>query len=216
MARALVFVALSVWLASADTVSAESLSERWLDLWTRCRVAIEEVRPLDTESLMPFELPPNRRYQAQRGWWRDGDRFIVHEFEWRRGQGVRRGCDVVLAPEAQPLSEAEEAVLLRTFLVERAKLIGEQTHQVRNPDPMFPVVPLGVGPTVKNVNRCQVVSAIFIDPTSDFFTSGTGEQVFGDCVGLSFLNREEKPIGNPIRWQGEFLEGLRDWGRTAH
>lgn len=202
MARALVFAVLSVWLASADTVSAESLSERWLDLWTRCRVAIEEVRLLDTEGLNLVELAPNRHYKSQRGWWRDGDRFLVKEVEWRRRPGIRRGCDVVLAPEAQPLSEAEEAILFRTFLIERSRLIAESTHQIRNPDPIFPIVPLGVGPKVKNANRCQVASAIFIDPTSDFFTSGTGEQVFGDCVGLSFLNSEEDPVVEPIRRQG--------------
>ena len=210
MARALVFVALSVWLASADMVSAASLSERWLDLWTRCRVAIEEVRPLDTEGLSLVELPPNKRYEAQRGWWRDGDRFLVHESEWRRSPGVRRSCDVVLATDAKPLSAAEEAMLSRAFLVERSRLISELTHEVRNPDPIFPIVPLGVGPRHKNANRCSVISHIMFDPTSDFFGSGTGEQKFGDCIGLSFLNREEEPVGNPIRWQGEFFEGLRE------
>ncbi len=200
MVRGLALIMLVFLLASPNSVSAQSLSERWLELWTRCRVAIETVRPLDTEGLMPFELQPNSRYHAQRGWWRDGDRFLVQEVEWRRGHGVRRGCDVNLAPDAAALSDAEEAIVLRTFLVERSRLIGDQTHQIRDPDPIFPIA-LGVGPLHKNVNRCQVISGITIDPASDFFTSGTGEQVFGDCVGQSFLKAKGKRPGEPIEWR---------------
>ena len=211
MARALVFVALSVWLASVDAVSAASLSERWLDLWTRCRVAIEEVRPLDTEGLSPLEHPADSRgHDAQRNWWRKGDRFMVQEGEHNERPGVRRGCDIMLAPDALPLSEMEEAALLRTFVIERSRLIAESRHEVRNPDPIFPIVPLGVGPLHKNANRCSVISHIMFDPTSDFFISGTGEQNRSGCVGLSFLDGEEEPVSNPIRWQGEFLEGLQE------
>jgi hypothetical protein len=185
----------AVLLALADNALAEQhLIEQWRDLWTRCRIAIEDAKPLNVDGLSPVTTLPEtyektvRRYDNWRIMRRRQDRFAILEAEYRKHNGVRRICDVTIAPDAKPLNHDEEAVLARAFLIERAKLIANRTHETRNPDPIFPIIPLGVGPTKKNQNGCSVISFFMFDLSTNFFNSGTGEQVFNQgCAGSSFL-----------------------------
>ena len=185
----------AVLLALADNALAEQhLTEQWSDLWTRCRTAIEDVKPVNVDGLLRLTTLPQdyektaRRYDKWRVMHRGQDRFAILEAEYRKHNGVRRICDVTLAPDAKRLNPDEEAILARAFLVERAKLIAHRMHEIRNPDSIFPIIPLGVGPKRNNQNGCPVISFIMFDLSSDFFNSGTAEQVLDrGCAGPSFL-----------------------------
>ena len=188
-------IAMSLSPTASGTVETDDVSASWLDLWTRCRTAIETVQALNVDGLSPVEIPANdgeypfaRDDFSHSAWMRDGDRFLIVEGEWRRHDGtVRRGCDVRLTPDAALLSEVEEALLVRAFLIERWSLIAIDIHEIRNPDPIFPIS-LGVGPIEENLNGCRVISTLIADSRIDFFTSGTGEQARLGCAGASFLD----------------------------
>ncbi len=117
---------------------------------------------------------------------------MILEGEWRASEGtVRRGCDIRRLPGAPALSEIEEAMLIRTFLIARYALIANRTHEVRDPDYVFSI-PLGVGPIDENANGCRVISSLMIHTPSGHFFSGTGEQARSGCAGSSFLYPEEE------------------------
>lgn len=182
--------------APPSAVADNGVYEDWIDLWTRCRVAIETGQPLNAEGLFLIEPPASSQYDSRndshRAWRREGNRFVLVEREWHlnwhQGDGVRRGCEVILAPDTARLGELDEAILIRGFLVERATLMVNRTHEVRDPDPIFPIVGLGVGPISENANGCRVISFIYFGTADDFFWSGSGEQNRPGCAGLSLFN----------------------------
>jgi hypothetical protein len=212
------WVVLAVFLAplTANEVLAqtdEALEHEWRDLFARCRVAIESGLPPDTSGLVDlgFEdrfveaytvniegrdvpiLPGFRR--AARTWQHpdrrlvliDGERFVGSA----DGAKVRRLCDVRLAEGAAKLTSSEEGAILRIFLVIRSNLIADGTHEVRDPDPIPPIIPLGVGPIKDNPNYCPVMSAVFFQDDHQFFASISGEQDFSPCGGASLLTANQ-------------------------
>ena len=79
------------------------------------------------------------------------------------------------------LSTDDQAYLLRAFLIRRAELVAKRTHISSDPDPVHPTVALGFSPVVTNPNGCKVITALFVDPSSSFFSLSTGEQAIHPC-----------------------------------
>lgn len=176
------------------SVVAQDLVEAWFDLWSRCRIAIETRQELEVHDLLPASFlidpsvhPYDHSGYAYRAWARDDGQFLVVEGEWTEGEQVRRVCDVVPIDGMSSLTDIEEAMIIRSFLIERWRLVVSGSHEVRNPDPVFEIG-LGVGPVVENPNGCSVISVLMIDLPSGFFESGSGEQNRSGCGGPSLLD----------------------------
>jgi hypothetical protein len=190
--------------ASAD----ERLVQDWRDLWTRCRVAIENVQPLDTTGLTdlgfsiqhqpalhpegwPEPIMPAYDYPEHK-WRLAGSRFFVREREWPPIDGkVRRGCDIHIAEDAAQITSAEETLLADAFRAERDRLLATGEYEMQDPTPPIASTALGLRPLKPNANECRVISPLFVDTRPDmkpFFTSGTGEQaIHGICGGKPML-----------------------------
>ncbi|WP_143534710.1 hypothetical protein [Notoacmeibacter marinus] len=193
---------------SQPTCASEDLSQDWFDLWSRCRIAIETGTAVDANGLdnlglrtrikAPFKVGeyivlPGYEYEEQ-SWGRPGSEFVIREREYPRGNGkVARICEVSFLKDEHGLTDANLSVIVNTFTEERGRLIEMGGYEIRNPDPIFPVA-VGVGPTSKNQNNCQVISYLQSTPdlnnkdASRFFVSGTGEQtIHNGCAGPSLL-----------------------------
>lgn len=192
---ALVLAVVCLAFSQGTDAAADDVSREWLDLWTRCRVSIETAQPLDAAGLEAVDTTPpvHDRVADADAWLTQGNRggrFVVLNQQRKVDGGVVKKCVVDVAAKAAPLSDAEEASLVRSFLTERAKLIAAQSHVASDPSPIYPVVPPGLSPDKLNPNGCSVISTIMFDLGSDFFYSGTSEQVRGKCAGPTRLHQQ--------------------------
>lgn len=203
---------LAACLLSQPIHASDDLAQDWLDLWSRCRIAIETGTAFNAESLddlglktqvrpplMAGDLTLMRGYEyEERSWGRSGSEFVVRETERPAGDGkVTRGCDVQFPSDTHVLSDATFSAIVSTFTKERERLIELGEHEIRDPDQIGPMA-VGVGPVSKNRNNCRVISFLMVGSPSKgenaprYFLSASGEQTIEDgCGGPSLLKPED-------------------------
>lgn len=185
--------------------AANNIADRWLDLWTRCRVAIEAATPLRSSNLIDLGMTkenypplvvaeitifPEVQYHQQK-WGDPNSQFIVSEREVLVSEGrVFRGCYVELPPDAPGPTTVERKSIIDRFMSERERLMAKGNYLVRDPDRVADIA-LGVGPDAVNANGCNVISGIMMSLGSRTeheidFISFSGEQS-SECGGQSIL-----------------------------
>lgn len=217
------------------TAKAESpIAEDWLSLWTKCRVAIETGKPLETTGLVDggFSMKyifgktltePKNKFKPefdkvyrikttpdsmflQQKWHKPESRFSIVIQE--RPFSAHHACNLVLTDETKPITPDEEKILVAAFLAERERLIKAGKHEVRDPNEIFPTN-FGVGPKKLNPNGCWVVSGLFIDTREGdkrFFQSPNSEQGMGDIYSVCHKNFSRRLNGSLAR----YMENLGD------
>jgi hypothetical protein len=185
----LFLVALAVWPSEAR--ASDKSVETWQQLWTRCRIAVEQSERVNVEGLNDLGTairrvapiiaeglaePVMAGYELhEHRWQQPNSSFVLVEED---NQGSRRFCAVRLAPDAPAVTSVEEARFSSAFLQARQSLVAAGTHEERNPDPIFSTN-LGVGAIARDDNGCRVISTLQIETrpgTEPFFTSFSGEQ----------------------------------------
>ncbi len=185
-------VALLLGLLAAPTWATEDpFVEAWLELWTRCRVAVETAQRFDSLGLETVSerfgdyataaaltvdvgghavvINPARREADLLFQYRD---FYVGIWDRGSDRSPSIHCNI---GTGGALGERQEAAISRAFLIERARLIVEGTHEVRNPDQLRQVVGLGVGAVRRNPNGCRTIATMSYEP-GEWFASLIGEQ----------------------------------------
>lgn len=199
-----VLVSISL-LGAMITAAAGAVADDWLELWTRCRLSIEDAVPINSSGLIDLGLTTESRpsqiidgtmvspelHFQQKRWSDPKSGFIVVEQELlEKADRVRRSCDVELSPDGNGLRIDERRSIVELFVSERDRLIAEGNHVVRDPSKIADVA-LGVGPVVVNANGCVVISAIMMSLSESAkgkidFISVNGEQA-SVCGGPSLL-----------------------------
>lgn len=181
---------IAICLAS-EARAGELDVEAWRQLWTRCRIAIEQGERLNTQGLTDLgpsimrvapitveglDAPLMPGYEVhEQSWQRPNSSFVLVEGEYH---DKRRRCDVRLAPDVPPVTSVEEAGFVSAFKEERQLLRAAGTHEERNPDPIYSTN-LGFGPLARSDNGCRVISGLQIETRpgrQPFFVSFSGEQ----------------------------------------
>lgn len=153
--------------------------ERWLDLWTRCRVAVEQNKPVDSSGLLSQGI----------GWDAGRSAAIWHDplsiFELRDSREVGYGhlCRVLIKQGHWPADVGELITIIGTFEDERRALIEAGQHEWRPLDRVADYA-AAVGPKARNSNNCPVISTVLVSLSRERnFISMTGEQVADPCSG---------------------------------
>lgn len=186
----LCLMTIAICLAS-EAWAGELEVETWRQLWTRCRIAIEQGERLNTQGLTDLgpsiarvaplaveglDAPLMPGYAMhEHSWQLPGSSFVLVEGEY---DDKRRKCDVRFVPDVPPVTSVEEADFVSAFKEERHLLIAAGTHGERDPDPIFSTN-LGVGPIARNDNGCRVIAGLQIETRpgkQPFFASSSGEQ----------------------------------------
>ena len=186
----IVMIALAV-CPSSEAWANDKNVDTWRHLWTRCRIAIERGESLDVRGLSDLgasvrrvapltaeglSQPLMRGYEVhERSWQLPGSSYIVVEEGYPQ---QRRSCAVRLAPNVPATTPDEEANFVVAFLQERRLLVTEETHEERDPAPIFSTN-LGVGPLARSENGCSIISGLQIETRpgrEPFFSSFSGEQ----------------------------------------
>ncbi|MFD1331175.1 hypothetical protein ACFQ4O_04115 [Methylopila musalis] len=164
-----------------DRVSAE-----WRDLAERCIASVERETQVSTAGLEPYT--PTAGLRADRGfrparenaWIKDGGRFAIFENDVVRAPTAQRKCDVVLA--VGTLTEAEQAALIRTFLLLRHDLMSTGRYNIPYVDQLHPLVLHTARTTARNARNCQT-GVLFAFDTEQF------------ALWLSVAERQDDPCG---------------------
>ena len=189
--QAALFIVSTLSHADAETLSKDGLVDEWLQLWSACRLAIEYAYPLNASGRTASSVSADPYYDRTRTWSDSISRFIVVEGEWDQRDGtVRRVCNVMISPAADPLTPLELASIVAAYDAEAARLIAVATHVERNPDPLFAIV-RGVGQISQNPRDCVTISYLTAEVAGGFFSSGTGERADDACGGAAFLNEHD-------------------------
>jgi hypothetical protein len=160
---------------SSEARASELDVETWRQLWTRCRIAIEQGEKLNTQGLIDLgpsimrvapitveglDAPLMPGYEVREQSWKPPDSsFVLVEGEY---DDKRRRCDVRLGLNVPPVTSVEEADFVSAFKEERQLLVADGTHEERNPDPLFSTN-LGVGPLARSDNGCSIMSGLQIE-----------------------------------------------------
>ncbi len=124
--RTLVALAIIAVAPAVEAASWDKLDERWLDLWTRCRVAIEEDQPFNHNGMEPLGTRRGDYGRVGHVWRDDTSIFEVWEGQWERGG---RNCDVLIVEGLWPDDPNQLITLIGTFEDERRSLIAAGTHR---------------------------------------------------------------------------------------
>ncbi|WP_319520181.1 hypothetical protein [uncultured Martelella sp.] len=176
---------------SSETRAGGKNVETWRELWTRCRLAVEQSESLNVQGLHDLgqstrRIPPlivkGYAYPLIPGyeiflhkWQQPGSSFVVVVEEY---PGSRLSCAVQLASAASAITPNEEALFASAFLQERQTLVAAGTHEEKELDPIFSTN-LGMGPIGRNENGCSVVSGLQIETGAgldSFFSSFSAER----------------------------------------
>lgn len=160
---------------SSEARASELDVETWRQLWTRCRIAIEQGEKLNTQGLIDLgpsimrvapitveglDAPLMPGYEVrEQSWQPPNSSFVLVEGEY---DDKRRRCDVRLGLNVPPVTSVEEADFVSAFKEERQLLVADGTHEERNPDPIFSTN-LGVGPLARSDNGCSIMSGLQIE-----------------------------------------------------
>ncbi|QYO75900.1 hypothetical protein [Devosia salina] len=176
---------------SSEARASELDVETWRQLWTRCRIAIEQGEKLNTQGLIDLgpsimrvapitvegldaPLMPGYEVLEQR-WQPPGSSFVLVEGEY---PDERRSCEVRLAPNVPSVTSVEEAAFVSAFIQERRLLVASGTHEERNPDPIYSTN-LGVGSLARSGSGCRIISGLHVETRpgrEPFFNSFAAEQ----------------------------------------
>ena len=176
--RTLVILAIIAFAPVVEAASWDKLDERWLDLWTRCRVAIEEDQQFNHNGLEPLGTRRGEYGRVGQVWRDDTSIFEVWEGQWERGG---RNCDVLIVEGLWPDDPNQLITLIGTFEDERRSLIAAGTHRWY---PIDRVADFGgaLSSLKESINGCPVNSTLFVFVRRErYFGGGTGEQVAVPC-----------------------------------
>lgn len=177
----------AVWFGNGP-VHAQSLVDDFDILFERCRVAIETNSAFENEGFQRRDIADRdvRDWgisSAQEAWMLPESRFYVVLTNWTSRDGpTRHLCGIKLADENLALSAAEQALLLRYFLMRHAELISAGTHEsVLHVTPILPSILTGFLLSDRNPNKCTVITTLTFEPDGTFFAAGSGEQATKPC-----------------------------------
>ncbi len=120
---------------------------------------------------------------TQTGWaFVNSELYIVYTVWTSRDGPTRNLCDIYLQDPNRVLTEDEQGLLLRRFLLRQTKLIGQGTHEIdRRLSPISPGINLGFLLSTQNPRGCTVTNNIALWPDGTYFTAGSGEQAVKSC-----------------------------------
>lgn len=125
-----ILTAIVLIASTAPTAKVEQTDEisAWLNLFDRCRVAIERYTELDDEGLALFKESERANFDA-RYWTSPGHQVMVEMREKFRSGGVNRMCLVkrYSGPDRASAGEPDE---LRTAFVEHLAIIAEAEEEL--------------------------------------------------------------------------------------
>lgn len=149
--------------------AAEVFAERWLDLHTRCRKAMETSDPVDTSGLSPVTALRRDGLSRDLGaeeaaWHGPDDRIVLIDLAPSDSNGQTRGCRVEMADDMLGVHPDASGRVLIGLLEERAALTAEGTHYIFDPDPITPGFGLGYDAAAPNPDGCLTSTAALFDP----------------------------------------------------
>lgn len=151
--------------------------ERWLELWTRCRVAVEQSEPIDARGLISKGIGWDTGRSAEI--WHDPQ--SIFELRDSREAGYGHFCSVRIKEGHWPADLGELITIIGTFEDERRALVEAGLHEWRPLDRVADYAG-ALGPRTRNSNNCPVISTVLVWLTREHnFISMTGEQVADPC-----------------------------------
>lgn len=183
---AALMAAILFWATSGH---AQSLVQDFEDFFDRCRASVETNSDFDHQGMTERSIQKRHikdwsKSTIQKAWTRPGSDLYVVLTAWTSYEGpTRHLCDINLADEARILSEVEQAMLLRAFMMDRAQRLGALTHEIaKGLSPIPPIVNAGYLLAGRNPNGCKVINDIAFAPDGSFFSAGSGEQAIHPCT----------------------------------
>lgn len=186
--KRLIWFVLTALLFSSGSSLASPIHDDFSKLFERCRVAIEQSLPLDETELYPTRV--NQKHSrswgtdsTQTGWALENSELYIVYTVWTSRDGPTRNlCDIYLQDPNRVLTEGEQGLLLRLFLLRQTKLIGQGTHEIdRRLSPIPPVMNLGFLLSAQNPRGCTATNNIALSPDGTYFSAGSGEQAIKAC-----------------------------------
>ena len=183
-----------VWAAPED---------EWRDLHRRCAEAVRTGDALDIEGLeerpptliadivpeppfgvrLEYDVLRTSQRLAPRGIWAQPDgRFEMQILDYPTRAGSRSICEVSVARDAAPLTDAEAAPILDAFRDLRRQAVLEEAATEED-DGRDRLRTEAVAP---NPRGCPVIASVTYTPEDDFFRSSVAEGPGApDCGGVS-------------------------------
>lgn len=182
-----VSAAIWTWLILGALRAEAGFTEEWADLFTRCRIAVEQRVYPDVAGLL--SVPVDRSSEPSSGyarsWAHPGGQFVLTDTEREDSYGVHRACRVSMLG-GRPIAQRKQIQLAGAFLKMELDLSEAGTHgQIASPI-AFPAVFEMFGALKPNSAGCEVVAMIGM--SNEGFSANTtvaerGDQCRGTALG---------------------------------